>query len=293
MKDTCVAARLILMSLMLVGSCAAFGCGSSTTPPQFDLKLAGAQIPVELVESWLRSSRSHRFITERVQPVAWSDAGFEHLQRGECDIACTDRRLAEREIGKYGDREIRGYRVAFYGYGLYVHPDNPLDSIFAGHLKLLLRGKITDWKELGAHEGPIRMIGPQKSTRGGFILMRQAGLWFDEPTWETMDSDAEIAAAVAADPTALGFASIGFDDGARYLGLRMRRDGPPAFPSLEEIEAERYGLAKVIYVYAPADGGENADAVLDFLYSEQARAEMESTDVWQIPRERGPVEPLR
>jgi phosphate transport system substrate-binding protein len=269
------------------------GCRSYTPPPKYDLRLAGAQIPVELVESWLKSSRSPRFITERVQPVAWSEAGFEHLQRGECDIACTDRRLTEREIGKFGDRDIQGYRVAFYGYALYVHPDNPLDSIFAGHIELLFRGRITDWKELGAHQGPIRLIGPRKSTRGGFILMRQARIWFDNPTWEAMNSDAEIVEAVASDPLALGFASIGLDEDARYLGLRMRRDGSPAFPSLEEIESERYGLAKVIYVYFPVEGGETADAVLDFLYSEEAGAEMETADVWQTPRERGPVEPLR
>lgn len=269
------------------------GCQSRTPPPKIELKLAGAQIPVELIESWLESDRDARFVVERVQPVAWSEAGFEHLQRGECDIACTDRRLTEREIGKYGDRQIVGHRVAFYGYGLYVHPDNPLDSIFARHLKLLFRGQITDWKELGPYEGPIRLIGPQKGTRGGYILMRQAKIWFDNPTWETMDSDAEIVAAVASDPLALGFASIGFDGPARYLGLRMKRNSQPAFPSLEEIESERYGLAKVIYVYTPADGGAKADAVLDFLYGEKARAKMEPLEIWQIPRERGRIEPIR
>jgi ABC-type phosphate transport system substrate-binding protein len=123
--------------------------------------------------------------------------------------------------------------------------------------------------------------------------MRQAQIWFGEPTWEPLDSDAEIVDAVAADPLALGFASVGFDQGVRYLGLRMRRTDPPAFPSLEEIESERYGLAKVIYVYLPADPTPAAQAVRDFLFSPRGRLAIESTRIWPIPPERAAVETPR
>ena len=253
------------------------------------MRLAGAQIPVELVESWLGASRAVRFNVERVEPVAWSEAGFEHLQKGACDVACTDRLMTPREVRKYGPRDVRGWRVGFYGYAFYVNRANPTDSIFAGHIKLLLRRKITEWREIGPFEGPIRLIGPEKATRGGEILMRQARLWIDRPTWETLPSDAAIVDAVAADPRALGFASIGFDGPARYLGLRMERHAPPALPSLEEIEAEKYGLAKVIYVYVPLEPTPAARAVLDYLYSADAARAMQATDVWPVPRQRGAV----
>ena len=76
------------------------------------------------------------------------------------------------------------------------------------------------------------------------------------------------------------------DQDVRYLGLRMRRTDPPAFPSLEEIESERYGLAKVIYVYLPADPSPTAVLAIDFLLSEAGRRAIESTDLWPVPRER-------
>ena len=71
--------------------------------------------------------------------------------------------------------------------------------------------------------------GPRKSTRGGTILVLQSQIWFAEPTWEQFDTDAEIVGAVAADPSALGFASVGHDQGVRYLGLRMNRYGNRLF----------------------------------------------------------------
>jgi phosphate transport system substrate-binding protein len=267
------------------------GCQTTQVRPMLDIRLAGAQIPVELVASWLQHADQYRFDVEQVEPVYLSQHGFQNLRDKNCDLACTDRLLTSREYETFAERNLTGYRVAFYGCALYVHPENPLDSIYAGHLEPLFRRKLTDWRELGAaYEGPIRLIGPHKSTRGGMVLMRQAGVWFDDATWEALDSDAAIVDAVAADPSALGFASIGFDQNVRYLGLRMRRTDPPAFPSLEEIESERYGLAKVIYVYLPADPSPAAAAALDFLFSEAGRRAIESTRVWPVSLSRAPLE---
>jgi phosphate transport system substrate-binding protein len=267
------------------------GCRAAPPRPAFGIRLAGAQIPTELVASWLGDAEQCRFEVEQVGPVYLSQHGFQNLRAGKCDIACTDRMLTPREYAEFGERGLKGYRVAFYGFALYVHPDNPLDSLYAGHLELLLQGKLTNWRELGTpYDGPIRLVGPEKSTRGGMILMRQSNIWFDEPTWEPLQSNLAIIDAVARDPFALGFADIGFDHGVRYLGLRMRRTDPPAFPSLEEIESERYGLAKVIYVYMPIDASPAAEAALDYLFSANGRAAMESTRVWAIPRARAAVE---
>ena len=176
--------------------------------------LGGAQIPVELVQSWLYAARSYGFAATQVPPVYLSQHGVENLARGECDLACTDRLITPRELEQFGDREVVGYRIAFYGYALYVHPDNPLDAVFAGHLKMIFRQRITDWHQLAGEQipdwqGPIQLYGPPKGTRAGQTLAPLASIWFADATWTELESDAEIVAAVAADPYALGFASIG------------------------------------------------------------------------------------
>lgn len=248
--------------------------------------MAGAQIPAELTASWLRHATSTRFRVEFVQPIEFSDSGFRALAEDRCDLACTDRLIQSREREHFSGAPFAGRRIAFYGYAFYVHPTNVLDNIFSGHIKLLMRGRITDWKELGGRAGPIHLVGPKKSTRGGEILMRQAGLWFRDPPWQTCASDSQIIDQVAIDPFALGFASIGFDQGARYLGLRMDRNGKPAFPSIEEIESERYGLAKVIYVYYRSPPSTAVRAALTELSSESGRNSIEHTEAWPIPPER-------
>ncbi len=269
------------------------GC-ASPGPKGVRVSLGGAQIPVELVESWLHDSKTRPFTVHRVAPVYLSQHGFENLARGECDLACTDRPVTVRELPQFGDRPVQGRRIAFYGYALYVHPSNPLDSIFVKHLRLVFEKKIADWKDLTGEpiaglEGPIQLYGPHKSTRGGSVLAPLAKIWFATATWQTLDTDAEIVAKVAADPLALGFAGIGYDQGVRYLGLRMDRTGAPAFPSLEEIESARYDLAKLIYVYYVDPPSPAAQAVLDYLYGPEGRAAIESTDLWAVPLERATV----
>lgn len=283
-------AALLLAAMVLVTGC-------HQGPPAVKVRLAGAQIPVELVESWLRDAKSPAFFTEQVTPVYLSQHGFENLARGECDLACTDRTITPRELVLFAERTgpLAARRVAFYGYALYVHPSNPLDSVFARHLRLIFQKRITDWQQLAGEQvpqcqGPINLYGPAKETRAGMVLSPIANIWFANPTWRVFNSDAEIVGQVAADPLGLGFAGIGHDDaGVRYLGLRMEERGPPAFPSLEEVETERYGLAKLIYVYYREPPSPAVQAALDYLFSDAGRAAIEGTDLWAIPLERATV----
>lgn len=254
------------------------------------ISLSGAQIPVELVESWLGNARVPHFEVERVLPVFVSQNGFEKLLRGKCDLACTDRPIGPQEQEDPEAGRLVGLKVAFYAYALYVNPANPLDAIYAGHLGLVFKQSVTDWKQLGSvGEGPIHLHGPRKATRGGEVLMRQTKVIFDAANWEVHETDAEIVAAVRNDPLGLGFAGVGYDQGARYLGLRMERNEKPMMPSRDDIEGDRYGLAKVIYVYYTDPPNPSVSAVLDHLFSESGRKSIESTGCWQIPRGRAAV----
>ena len=248
------------------------GCGPVRIARKVRLSMAGAQIPVELVSSWAHDAKDYNFVIAPVSPVFLSQNGFDALRRGECDVACTDRTIATSELEGFGDRVPTGYRIAYYGYGLYINQDNTVDSIFAGHISMMFKKQITDWKQLGGLETPIRLYGPLKSTRGGQLLTLRAGIWFDVPTWEPLATAEEIVQHVADDPGGLGFAPIGFDHDTRYLGIRMTRSGPPAWPSLEEIETEKYGFAKMIYVYAVEPLSDDAHMLIDYLQSADGAA---------------------
>ncbi len=258
------------------------------------ITLAGSQIAVEAVDNWLAAAPTHHFAIKKTWPMRYSQDGFDNLARGQCDLACADRLLNDREIDQFGQQPVAGRRIAFYGYALYVHHTNKLDAIFAGHLEMVLQQRITDWHELAGDaipdlQGPINVYGLSKSTRAGMQLSHMARVWFNKPTWTVLDTDAEVIDRVARDPLALGFASLGYDDGVRYLGLRMQRTAPAALPSLEKIESERYGLAKVIYVYYLDPPSPQVQATLDYLASDAGQAAISASDFWPIAPDRAPL----
>ena len=73
----------------------------------------------------------------------------------------------------------------------------------------------------------------------------------------------------------------------------MNRHGRPAFPSLEEIENERYGLAKVIYVYFRSPPTPGVSAVVEYLFSDGGRGAIESTGIWPIAWDRAAADAVR
>ena len=77
------------------------------------------------------------------------------------------------------------------------------------------------------------------------------------------------------------------------MGCEWNATPRPPFPSLEEIESERYGLAKVIYVYHIAPASPAIQAAIDYLTGAEGRAAIEATDVWPIPSDRVRVSTVR
>lgn len=295
------AARAFLFALAAGLLLPALGCVS--VPPTTTIELAGAQIPTEYVQAWLSHDPQRRF--NPVQTDArYSQHGFSALARGECTLACTDRQPSEEEWKAFGQKHIEGRRVAFYGFGLYVHPQNKLDGIFSGHIKLVMRKNILNWAQLATDDigfdGPINVYGPRKATAGGEMLGRAANIIVGEPNWVVCDSDEEIVRRVASDPYGLGLASIGLDQRVRYLGIREVRTLPPVLPSIEAIEAEKYTLARVIYLYYITPPSPTVQAACEFLQSDQAGALMRSDGVFPIdpsrvrlpPRKTPPDAPL-
>ncbi|MCA9245129.1 MAG: substrate-binding domain-containing protein [Phycisphaerales bacterium] len=273
---------VVLATISLAGGCA----------PGREIhavRLSGGHMPTELVQGWLEHCSDPVFRLSRVGSITFSIDGFERLAKGECDLACVDRPISPRELEAFAEVPI-GRRVGFYGFALYVNPSNPVDSLFAKHLKMILRGEIKDWSEIGGEAGPIRLIGPQRATRGGRLLLGQAGIFFDKEPWEAIDSDAGIVDAVAADPQALGFAAVGYVGPARYLGLRLERAGEAVLPSLEAIEKDRYPLAKVIYVYHRADADAGPREAVRYLFSPRGQVALENAGIAPIPFERSAVE---
>ncbi|WP_188762066.1 substrate-binding domain-containing protein [Sandarakinorhabdus glacialis] len=253
----------------------AFGAMSATILRVGDTAGAGERLASALVAGYLRrsgcaepqvrSDTGHRavygcsFGDRAVNiPIAapGSSVAIAGLVQDDVDVALMTRRLNDTEVenlrARGGDDMLSAVNEQVIGIdaiAIIVHPSNPIARLSPQQLAAVFDGRIDDFGAIGGRPGPIRVVAPLPGMAdddalaamvlGGRMLTRDARQY---------GSAAEIAAAVADDP-----AAIGVVDPVMLLGTRAvpigPEDGLAVLPTPLAIASGDYVLARPLYLY--------------------------------------------
>ncbi len=288
----------LLAGVLSLALAVGVGCGwreswrqswQSARMPDQPLRLAGAQIPVELVESWADRCRSIPFTADRVGKVRFSHDGFRALVKGQANVACTSSSIAWYDAKDYieahGNLPI-GWRVAWDAFGVYVHPDNPIKHMEVKQFRDILRSKIKNWAAVDGPPAPITLYGPHRSTRAGRLFMQVANLFLADPPWKQFREPGDIIDAVKTDPMSIGMTELGYAEATPYLGLRGAFDKEPIYPTKDSLDADKWPLLKTIWVWTTDPPDPAAAKLVDYLFSEDGQAAIRTTRYTPVPREK-------
>ena len=81
-----------------------------------------------------------------------SGKGIADLRGGASDIAMVSRQLTDKE------RDLFPFPLCRDGAAIVVHRSNTLKGLSSRQLAELLTGKVTDWQQLGARPGAIKLV---------------------------------------------------------------------------------------------------------------------------------------
>lgn len=187
-----------------------------------------------------------------------SGTGIAGLLDGRTDLAMSSRPVTadetqtgqQRSLGDLASPAQEGV-VALDGVAVIVHPDNPLRELRVAQLRQLFGGSVRDWAHVGGRPGPVR-IHARDDASGTFdtfkgLVLGQHPLRTDAARYE---STRELAAAVAADPNAIGFVGIAGVGEARALAIADA--GVAMLPEPFRIAVEDYPLSRRLYFYRTA-----------------------------------------
>jgi phosphate transport system substrate-binding protein len=139
--------------------------------------------------------------------MAMTSAGLQ----GEVD------RLKKVMPGLDYDR-LRSFEVAKTRAAFVVNAANPVRRASVAQIKKIMTGEITNWKELGGNDGPIRVIGVAGG--GGVITAVEAELLDGKATHSPqllyVKTALQLVSVVEQEPLALGMAQLSL---ARQRGL--------------------------------------------------------------------------
>jgi phosphate transport system substrate-binding protein len=235
--------------------------------------------------------------------VCGSGAAGPALADDWADFAFVAREMLPREEELFTDRF--GYpplRVAVSGgsyrtlaftdaLGVVVHESNPLRSLTLAQLDAVYsvtrsRGHrpVVTWGDLGlAGEWADRRISlwgvrPQNGFEQFFKDQVLCGGTYRADV-QLADLVFPIADNVAADVNAIGYTGLAYlNDRVRLLDLEPHEGGAPVAPTIENVAAQQYPLARSIYVFAHERPGRVLDPAigefLRFALSEEGQREV-------------------
>jgi phosphate transport system substrate-binding protein len=193
-----------------------------------------------------------------------SGVGIKQAGEGLADIGNTGRKPTGEEIARY---ELKMFQWAIDGVGVVVHPRNPIRSLTKAALQDIFTGKIANWKALGGVDRGINVYTRDEAS-GTREVFWQMALEKKEttPGANVVVSNGAMKSAVATDPYAIGYISVGYID---PTVAPVSLDG--VAPTLANVKEGKYPIARGLFSNTRKEPHGLTKKFIDFLFSPEGQ----------------------
>jgi phosphate transport system substrate-binding protein len=193
-----------------------------------------------------------------------SGVGIKQVGEGLVDIGNSGRKPSEAELKKHA---LKMHRWAIDGVGVVVNPDNPIKSLSTAQLKDIYAGKLTNWKAVGGPDKSINIYTRDNASGTRAVFWKKALSKSDiSAKAHFAASNGAMKTAVAQDPYAIGYVSVGHIDQST---APVAIDG--VAPTLDNVKEGRYKVARGLYSNTKGDPEGLAKKFIDYLYSAEGQ----------------------
>ncbi len=254
---------LLMAALMGIVCVSAFGCSRSSNQA---ITLAGSTafqpFAEKLAEHYMQTQPSVRINVQG----GGSAVGIQSALSGSADIGMADLLELPQEA-----KELRSTTVARDGIAIIVSPQNIVQNLSAEQAHDIFVGKIANWKDLGGMDAVIRVVSREdgSGTRRSFdkMVLKDAKL---AASALFQNSNGTIREAVASEPKAIGYLSIGLVD-SRVKAVSFNG----VAPTNQNVKANKYPLARPVYFLTKGEIKPNVQAFIDYVLSDEAQNTLE------------------
>jgi phosphate transport system substrate-binding protein len=266
---------------MLVSACS--GSNTNSTDPAATgasatgtvIRLTGSDTMVNLNQAWAENYKSVKPDVSIQVAGGGSGVGIAGLIDGTLDIAASSRDIEAEEVEKAtkaAGAPPKAYTVGLDALAVYVHADNPIDTIAIEQLAEIYGdgGTTTKWSQLGiknpacASDEVIR-VGRQNNS-GTYAYFRETVLGRErEFKLGSIDQSGskDVVTLVSRTPCAVGYSGMAYAmDGVRALKISKKKGEAAVAPTLQTALDGTYPIARPLYLYSH---GTPMGAVKDFL----------------------------
>lgn len=193
-----------------------------------------------------------------------SGVGIRQVGEGLVDIGNSGRKPTDKEIEKY---QLQMHQWAIDGVGVVVNPRNQVSALSKSQLKDIYSGRISNWRQLGGDDHAIHVYTRDKSSGTRAVFWKKALEKTDITTTAYfVASNGAMKSAIAGDPHAIGYVSVGhLDESVSPLALDN------VAPTLENIITGQYPIARGLYSNTRGAATGLTKKFIAFLYSPECQ----------------------
>ena len=287
---------LLLIGLMLLLA----GCrGDSGTSGQASVSLQnkGSDTMVNLALAWAERYQAEHPEASISVTGGGSGTGLSALLNGTVDIANASRAIKDEELEQAQAVGFTPgeYVVARDAIAVIVNPENPVKELTLAQISAIYRCEITNWSQVGGEDRPIVRLSRETNSGTHVYFLEEVIRLGDKTNTDIfcaetllMPSSEGIIAEVADNPNAIGYDGLGYvTEDVKMLALSENPAGPFILPSVENVNAGTYPIARDLYMYTRTDTPDGlVKAYLEWVFS--AEAQKIVSDLGFVPVEAAP-----
>jgi phosphate transport system substrate-binding protein len=193
-----------------------------------------------------------------------SGLGIKQVGEGLVDIGNSGRKPKPEEIEKY---KLKMFKWAIDGVGVVVNPTNKVQSLTNDQLKDIFSGKIDNWSVLGGVKHAITVYTRDEASGTRAVFWKKALEKENiSPKALFVPSNGAMKTAVANDPYAIGYVSVGHMD-ATVAPVAL--DG--VTPTLDTVKSGQYRVARGLYSNTKGDPTGLTLLFINYLFSSEGQ----------------------
>lgn len=192
--------------------------------------------------------------------------GIAALINGSTQIATASRPITSAEKAQIQQRSGAPAvitEVAQDGIAVYVHQNNPVESLTINQIRDIYTGEIRDWSEVGGPPGRISLYSRENNS-GTYAFFKEVVLENEDflAETQTLPGTAAVVHGISRDPTGIGYGGIAYDTGVKAIAVQAGEGKAPVKPTLESVASGSYPISRHLYMIT---AGEPEGTVADFL----------------------------
>ncbi|WED25217.1 phosphate ABC transporter substrate-binding protein [Vibrio sp. DW001] len=190
-----------------------------------------------------------------------SGVGAQQVAKGLVEIGNTGRPLKPSEA----EQGLISFPFAIDGVAVIINPANPIQALTQQQVADIYAGKITNWQSLGGDDRTINIFTRDEASGTRAVFVKK--LLHNSPMVNhanVVPSNGAMKTAIARDPGALGYSSVGYiDNTVKAPALDNVQ------PTNDACASGEYPIVRKLYMNTKGEPQELVKEFIDFIYSPQ------------------------